>query len=281
VARARRTRDRDRRDRIGLPLSEESAAGWHGAAYEAQAVHHRRLDEWFLDRHRPEAGDLVVDAGCGAGDFTRHLAGLVPAGRVVGVEPDESMLAAARTKQAANLEFRAGTLQELDAVCDPGSADLVVSRAVFHWLPLADYPRAYAAIHRVLRPGGVLRAESGGAGNVARVAEVLDDLAARHGLPPATVSFPDAGTALELLEHVGFDVPEGGVTTVAQRRPFDREALRGFLHTQAALAYVGGAEPGLRAAFLADVDAALDRLRRADGTHDQTFVRLDVLARRP
>jgi len=35
------------------------------------------------------------------------------------------------------------------------------------------------------------------------------------------------------------------------------------------------------AAFEAEVEVRLDELRRHDGTFDQTYVRLDALARRP
>lgn len=216
---------------------------WQGEAYAPQAGHHRSMDEWFLSRHPLRPADEVIDAGCGTGEFTVRVAGMVPHGRVIGVDPDPSMLAIAREHAHGNVEFRQGRLQELDRLCAPASADLIVSRAVFHWM--------------------------------------LDDIAARHGLPPAAATFPDAGQALELLEQAGFQVTDEGVVTVAQRRVFDRDQLAGFLRTQAALAYVAGAAPEVRAAFLADVDRRLEELRRCDGSYDQTFVRLDVLCQRP
>ncbi len=157
---------------------------WEGDAYAAQSAHHRLLDEWFLDRHRPSPRDVVVDAGSGSGEFTLRLAELVPDGRVIGVEPDASMLATAAERRRDNLEFRHGPIQRLDAICGTESADLVVSRAVFHWLPWSEYRRSYAAILATLKPGGWFHAESGGTGNVRRVVEVLDRIAARHGLPP-------------------------------------------------------------------------------------------------
>lgn len=254
---------------------------WDGAAYASHSQHHRQVDDWFIDRHPPRPADVVVDAGCGTGEFTARLATLVPHGRVVGVEPDRSMLATARGRAAENLEFRHGALQDLERVCAPASADLVVSRAVFHWIALADYPRCYRSVLSVLEPGGWFHAESAGAGNVARVVEVLDELAAHHGLPPATVTFPHAGCAFELLEDAGFHIPAGGVTTVAQRRALDREGLLGFVRTQASLAYVAEADPDRRAAFLADAEQRVDELRRSDGSYDQTFVRLAVLCQRP
>lgn len=262
--------------------AERSNGGrWEGGAYAPQAGHHRAFDDWFLNRHPPRADAEVVDAGCGTGEFTARVAEMVPHGRVTGVDQDASMLATAREHTAENLAFRQGTLQALDRVCEPASADLVVSRAVFHWIPLTDYLDCYRAILRVLKPGGWLHAESGGTGNAARVGEVLDAVAAGHGLGPAQPTFPDAGTALELVEQAGFDVPEEGVITVAQRRAFDRDRLRGFLHTQASLPYVSHADEGVREAFLQQVDDRLDEFRRHDGSYDQTFVRLVVRCRRP
>jgi ubiquinone/menaquinone biosynthesis C-methylase UbiE len=256
-------------------------SGWQGDRYDAAASHHRVLDDWFLDRQPPRPSDTVVDAGCGSGEFTARVAELVPDGRVIGVEPDASMLEQAQTKARENLEFRRGRLQELDTVCDPESVDLVVSRAVFHWLPLDEYPRCYDAIFRVLKAGGWLHAESGGTGNVHLVKDFLDEVAAGHGLDTAAVMFPDAGTVLELVEDVGFTVPSGGVSTVAQRRVFDRDALRSFLQTQATMAYAANAGAAAFDAFRAEADRRVDELRRNDGTYDQTFVRLDVLCQRP
>ena len=264
-------------------MSGEEAVGsiWHGGAYATQAAHHRALDEWFIAQRPPRPGDVVVDAGCGTGEFTARLADLVSSGRAIGVEPDESMLAQARSRTRANLEFRAGRVQALDAIFEPASVDLVVSRAVFHWLPIAEYPRCYAAVARILRPGGWFHAESGGVGNVAHVVTLMDEIASAQALESSRVEFPDAGTAMELLEQAGFRIENDGVTTVAQRRSFDRRQLLGFLRTQATLAYVPGARPEVRDAFLRAVEQRVEDLRRHDGTYDQTFVRLNVLCQRP
>ena len=254
---------------------------WAGETYSREAGHHRSFDAWFLGRHPPQPGQRVIDAGSGSGEFTARLGDLVAPGPVIGVEPDASMLDAARRLPRPNVEYRQGRVQDLDRVCPTGWADLVVSRAVFHWIPLSDYPRCYAAVHNVLRPGGWFHAESGAAGNVPMVLAVLGEIAAELGTGPPAATFPDAGVAFELLEQAGFDIPPSGVTTVAQRRRFDRRGLSGFLHSQAVVAYVADASAEARAAFLAKVDERVERFRRADGSYDQTFVRLDVLCRRP
>lgn len=258
-----------------------SQAAWEGASYAAESGHHRSFDDWFLAAHPPGQGDRIVDAGCGSGEFTARLAELAPEGHVVGVDRDPSMLEVAARHASDDLEFRQASLQDLDQVCPASWADLVVSRAVFHWIALSEYRGCYEAVWRVLRPGGWFHAESGGAGNVRHVGELLDDVAAGFGLGPTTVTFPDAGVAFELLEQAGFEVPPSGVTTVAQRRAFTFERLLGFIRTQATVAL--GLDPNDERfePFVATARDRIEELRRHDGSYDQTFVRLHVRARRP
>ncbi len=252
---------------------------WDGRAYAGAASHHRAQDEWFLGRHRPAPDARVVDLGCGSGEFTARLAELVPSGSVVGVDPDPSMVEAAGRHAAPNLTFVTARAQDLDEVLPAGSADLVVSRAALHWIPQRDHRRCYEAVRTVLTPGGVFHAESGGAGNVERFVAVLDAVAAGLGLPPSSTTFLTAGSAFELLEQAGFAPGPEDVRTVAQRRPFTREALLAMVRTQAVQAYALD-DDEVRERFVAEVERRLPEVRRADGSWDQTFVRLEVLVRR-
>ena len=254
---------------------------WDGSSYAEASAHHRAQDEWFLDRFRPAPDARVVDVGCGSGEFTAVLAGLVPEGSVVGVDPDASMVEAARRHRAPNLSIVQAPAQELDRVVAAASVDLVVSRAALHWIPVSDHQRCYEAVRAVLRPGGVFHAESGGAGNVPRLVEVLDDIATGLGLPPSrtAITFLTPSAAFELLEAAGFRPGPDDVRAVAQRRPMSRDALLALVRTQAVHNYPSD-DPGVRERFLAEATARVDEMRRPDGTYDQTWVRLDVLVRR-
>ncbi|MDQ1533638.1 MAG: hypothetical protein QOF28_1399, partial [Actinomycetota bacterium] len=66
--------------------------------------------------------------------------------------------------------------------------------------------------------------------------------------------------------------------TVAQRRAFDRESVLGWLRSQCEQAYLIGLPPERHDAFRTAMGERVDELRRADGTYDVTFVRLDLLA---
>lgn len=260
---------------------------WNGSAYAANTAHHRAFDVAFLADTPLRPGERVLDLGCGSGDLTAQIAGAVgPAGEVMGVDAQPSMLDEARARAGSNQSFVLAPVQALDDVLGrehDASFDLVVSRATLHWVPIADQPGVYRSAARLVRPGGHVRVECGGVGNVANSVALLDDVAAGFGGPSSPWTFADPAVALDWVEQAGLDATADGcfVRCVGQRRSFDEETLRGWLHSQVLNAYESGIDPVDHAAFRAAVDERLPELRRWDGTFDQTWVRLDLLARRP
>lgn len=241
---------------------------WDGAAYAANTGHHRAHDREFLEGLSLPRDARILDVGCGAGDLTATLAEMVPDGLVVGMDPSPSMLEQARSRARPNQRFLRAAAQDLPAGVHR-AFDAVVSRAVLHWLPIADHPTFLRGALEVLKPGGLLRLELGGAGNIPRVVALVEELTGA----PHPWTFPDPGLYLDLLEVTGFQVPPGGVRLVAQRRHFTEESLRGWFDSQVGLAL----EEPVRAGVL----ARFDELVRHDGTWDQTYVRLDVRAFAP
>lgn len=100
-----------------------------------------------------------LDLGCGGGDVTIALAGMAPAGSVVGVDLDADKVEMARSEAAAagiaNVEFRTGDIME------PSFGDerfeLVYVRFVL--THLTDPAAAVANIVELLAPGGTLVVE--------------------------------------------------------------------------------------------------------------------------
>jgi ubiquinone/menaquinone biosynthesis C-methylase UbiE len=92
-------------------------------------------------------GETVLDLGCGTGILTRVLAerGL----RVVGVDPNEDMLAQARVAGTSGIDYRRGDADETGL--PDQSVALVTAAQAFHWL---DLDGALEEIHRILRPAG-------------------------------------------------------------------------------------------------------------------------------
>jgi len=256
---------------------------WDGRAYAANNAHHRRYDARFLASLPLQPSDRVLDIGCGAGDLTATVAGLVPDGHVIGLEPQPSLLAEARSRALPNQSFVEAPAQRLAGAVD-GPFDVVFSQSVLHWVPWPDHATILRHCREVLRPGGALRIECGGGDNVREVVHFLDGVAraiAGPSAPSAPWTFVHAGAYLDLLLDCGFSVERGFVHTVAQRRSFDRDSVLGWLMSQAVQAYEIDLAPEQHARFRAEVETRVDELRRADGSFDLGFVRLDLLAFRP
>ena len=258
--------------------------GWDGEAYAANTGHHRRYDHRFLATLPLRRTDRVLDLGCGAGDLTATVAGLVPDGHVVGLEPQPSMVREARSRALANQSFVEAPAQQLAEAVAGQRFDAVFSQSVLHWVPWTDHPSILAQCREVLKPGGALRIECGGGDNVREVVRFLDEVArsvAGPGAPTAPWTFAHAGAYLDLLLDAGFRVEDGFVHTVAQRRPFDRDGVLGWLMSQVVQAYEVGLAADQHGPFRAAVEARVDELRRPDGSYDAGFVRLDLLAFNP
>ncbi|MCY4665047.1 MAG: class I SAM-dependent methyltransferase [Acidimicrobiaceae bacterium] len=99
-----------------------------------------------IDRLRA-GGARIVDVGCGAGVAARLLASSFPEATVVGVDPSDRAIAAARAEaQAAgldNLTFENGTFDDLNRF---GPVDLLVTLDVLH-----DLPRPQDAVAAAMR----------------------------------------------------------------------------------------------------------------------------------
>lgn len=272
-----RTDERDpRAEAIWLPQ-------WN-ATYADNNGHHRAFDALYLETMPLAADARILDVGCGPGNFTRVVADRIPGGHVVGLDPQPILLEQARACAGPNQSFVQGAAQQLGALLpESGTFDIVMSRATLQWVPLADHPRILAESLRLLRPGGWFRLEMGGAGNIPAMVALLDQVSPSYGGRRSPWTFPDPGTYLELLEAAGFvvDRAEGAyVRTMAQRRPFDRAGLVRWLGSQCYQAFEDSIPPERHAAFRSEVERRLDEVRRHDGTFDQTYVRLDALARK-
>jgi trans-aconitate methyltransferase len=260
-------------------MTETSLPEWDAETYAANRSHHQVHDEAFLGTLPLQPTDRLLDIGCGSGELTTVVAGIVPDGHVVGLDGSPSMIDAASAKGAPNQSFVLGPAQRLGQLLAGQEFDGIYSRAALHWVPRTDWPGVLRAAREVLAPEGWLRIECGGGDNVAAPQQLLDDISASLGGPVAPWNFLPAGGALDLLEESGFALGDDDwVRTVAQRRAFDRDGVLGWLRSQCEQAYLIGLPAEQHDAFRAAMTERLDELRRDDGTYDVTFVRLDLLA---
>jgi SAM-dependent methyltransferase len=102
------------------------------------------------------AGVSVLDCGCGPGTITLDIARSVQPGHVVGVDFGASQIQQATERAAMeavwNLTFRVADCYALPF--DSNSFDRIFSHALLEHL--SDPVRALKALHRTLKPGGVI-----------------------------------------------------------------------------------------------------------------------------
>jgi ubiquinone/menaquinone biosynthesis C-methylase UbiE len=103
----------------------------------------------------PRPDDVIVDVGCGTGSLASMLSRIEPRARIIGVDPDPAVLAAARRKTDA-VDWRVGMGDAVDQVLGAGEASVAVSSLVLHQCPVAMKRAVLASMFAVLRPGGRL-----------------------------------------------------------------------------------------------------------------------------
>src|SRR3954454_7272474 len=109
--------------RWGTEANSEAIAAWDGPLYD-RFVRFRHIVTAGLGAHGEEAlrlypprpGDRVLDIGCGFGDTTQRIAGIVgTSGEAVGVDASERFIETARAEAAeagvANARFVAADVQ--------------------------------------------------------------------------------------------------------------------------------------------------------------------------
>ncbi len=154
----------------------------------------------LVDLLAPQAGERILDLGCGTGDIAQTLA--ERGARVVGVDASPEMVASARSR-FPQLDVR---LADAAALPFRDEFDAVFSHAALHWVTRAG--DAASGMRRALKQGGRLVAEFGGQGNVraleAAFARALRETTGREYRSPWY--FPSVGTYASLLEAHGFHV---------------------------------------------------------------------------
>jgi trans-aconitate 2-methyltransferase len=174
---------------------------WNATSYDRIADPQARWGAEVLERLPLRGDETVLDAGCGSGRVTELLIERLPNGHVVALDQSLSMLDEARRRLARFGDRVAYVQADLGQPLPVESAvDAILSTATFHWVP--DHDALFANLARVLRPGGMLVAQCGGFGNIARFLEVASSVDPNF-VRNAHI-FQTAEATAERLQHSGF-----------------------------------------------------------------------------
>lgn len=248
------------------------ARTWDAGSYDRVGGPMTAMALAVVDRLDLRGDEVVVDAGCGTGRVTEHLLERLPDGRVIAVDGNPDMVDKARAVLGNRAEVVHADLLEL-SVDEP--VDAILSTATFHWV--LDHERLFRRLHDVLRPGGRLVAQCGGAGNIVRLLAATDAVAAREEWAPAfagwerPMRYAGPDETADLLRAAGFV----DVRCWLQPHPITPDEPLEYLASIPLGAHLDRLPEDRRAAFVAEVAALLPTPATVD------YVRLNMDARRP
>jgi ubiquinone/menaquinone biosynthesis C-methylase UbiE len=167
------------------------------------------LPAWVLDKLQIGPSDSVLEVGPGPGVGVELVAAKVPQGRVVGIDPSETMLTMARRRnrdaiKAGRVELCHGTVSNLPF--DDATFDAAFTINTLHLWP--DAVAGLAEVRRTLRPGRPLAVA------LSRFSYAFSDSFARHlidaGFADVSVHQGDRGTCF-----LGRATPTAGTSPFA------------------------------------------------------------------
>ncbi len=217
----------------------------------------------------PQAGERVLDLGCGDGALSEKItaAGV----DVLGADASPELVAAARVR-GVNAEVVDG-----HALGFEPEFDAVFSNAALHWMK-RDPSAVVAGVYRALKPGGRFVAEMGGAGNIASIRSALYDAARRRELDAEALDpwyFPTLDEYRGRLEAVGFGVQR--IERYERPTPLPGD-VAAWLKTFAQ-AFLQRVPTDQRDAMIDEVQSALrPRLADAAGNWTADYIRLRFIA---
>lgn len=243
---------------------------WNPEQYAKNARFVSDLGLPVLDFLAPQAGESILDLGCGDGALSIKIS--QRGCHVLAVDSSKEMVTA-----SAALGLKA-QLMDGQALKFNNEFDAIFSNAALHWMKSPKL--VIDGVWNALKPGGRFVAEFGGYGNVATIVNAVEvALAARHGTAVAGPwYFPHPKDYQNLLEARGFKVSSMQLTPRPTILPGN---IRGWLETFAQ-SYISALPLAERKHFIGEVVAALrPMLCDRNGCWTADYVRLRFAASKP
>lgn len=247
------------------------AVVWDPKRYAENAGFVPQLGAPVFDLLAPQAGERILDLGCGDGVLTEKLC--AAGADVIGVDSSRPQIEAAR---ARGLVAQVSDATELDFNAE---FDAVFSNAALHWMREPD--RVIAGVYRALKPGGRFVGEFGGKANIGAIYAAIAAVMRSRGLDPEAYNpwyFPDCADYSAKLVASGFQVVDCLIFDRPTPLPGTMVAwLETFAQT-----FTAAVAPGERTAFLNEVSHSLvHTLSDGAGNWRVDYVRIRFHAVKP
>src|SRR5699024_6380571 len=189
---------------------------WDANLYDRKMSYVADYGKDIVDVLKRQAGEKIVDLGCGTGDLTNSIS--KSGADTLGIDAALWMLQAAAEKYP-HLSFQHADARHFKVET---YEDAVFSNAALHWI---KFPQpVISSVYQSLKTGGRFVAEMGGKGNVQILIQGMSEVLQKdYGLHETEIRkripwyFPSIAEYTALLEEVGFRV------TFAQH--FDRPTV--------------------------------------------------------
>jgi trans-aconitate methyltransferase len=245
---------------------------WNANQYDQAHSYVWTLAADLIDLLAPQAGERIVDLGCGTGHLTAQIAQRGAA--VIGIDASAEMVRQAR-ENYPDLEFR---VADATTFSPDAPVDALFSNATLHWVK-----NATAAAERIalaLRPGGRFVAEFGGAGNVREVSRAIANGLAAVGAPGfeeiSPWFYPSIAQYATILEAAGLEVM---FATLFDRPTVIEAGLRSWVQMYG-WAFLDAVATEKREEFLNRVEEAGRTALFKEGKWMADYRRLRIVARR-
>jgi trans-aconitate 2-methyltransferase len=178
------------------------SSDWNPLLYQSSHSFVWEYGKGLIELLAPQAGERVLDVGCGTGQLTAEIARA--GAEVLGIDNSPAMIEQAHGN-FPGLRFE---VADVTGMLYRGEFDAVFSNAVLHWVREAD--AAVGAIARALKSGGRFVAEFGGHGNTRALLEaVYRSMEALGIAEPGKHNpwfYPTIGEYAAVLERQGMEV---------------------------------------------------------------------------
>ena len=245
---------------------------WDPQAYNREGSFVHKLAGGVVEWLDAQAGERILDLGCGDGQLSVRLA--ATGAVITGVDASAEMVAAALDRGVRADHAPAEKLPYSDAYFDA-----VFSNAALHWVRGQD--EMMEEVHRVLKPGGRFVAEMGGHGNIAAIHVGLRAVLGRHNCVDREEGvnyYPTPAGYTRRLERHGFVVER--MELIPRPTPLAEGGMAGWLRTFRR-GVLDSLEESLRETIVQECcDLLAPVLRDEEGNWIADYVRLRFVARR-